>query len=97
MGCAICVRTGLPCDPTQKCRCLPLPAPKSLWEAPTRSAWEYEYEANRMLLLSGVVTLGDLVDLQRSDYTPANARKLDIWNAGVDNLGSLLNLVVTMI
>ena len=50
-----------------------------------------------MLQVSGLVTLGDLIDLQRAAYTPLNARKLDLWNAGIDNLGSLLNLVGTMI
>jgi hypothetical protein len=50
-----------------------------------------------MLRLSGLVTLGDLVDLQRADYNPSNARKLDMWNAGIDNLGSLLNLVGSMV
>jgi hypothetical protein len=47
--------------------------------------------------MGGFVTLGDLIDAQQSDYTPANAEKLDRWNAGVDNLGSLLNLVGAMV
>jgi hypothetical protein len=72
-------------------------AQNSLWEAPTQSAWESEYEASRICQMTGLVTLGDLLDAQKSDYTPSNARKLDKWNAGVDNLGSLLNLVGTMV
>lgn len=97
IGCVICVKTGLVCDASQSYRTLLLPSPKSLWEAPTQSAWESEYEASRILQTSGLVTLGDLIDVQQSDFLPSNAQKLDKWNAGVDNLGTLLNLVSTMI
>lgn len=97
VGFVVCVKRGVPCDPSESYRNVPLPGPKSLWEASTPSCWEMEYEASRMLHFSGLVTLGDLVDLQRSEYTPSNARKLDMWNAGVDNLGSLLNLVGSMV
>jgi hypothetical protein len=76
---------------------LPLPSSKRLWEASIESAWESEYEANRLLQMGGFVTLGDLINAQQSDYTPSNAQKLDYWNAGVDNLGTLLNLVGTMV
>ncbi|KAL9635777.1 MAG: hypothetical protein Q9164_003244 [Protoblastenia rupestris] len=96
VGCIVSVKNGNVCDPSQSYRTLPLPSPKSLWEAPTESAWESEYEACRILRTSGLVTLGDLIDAQRSDYTPSNARKLDNWNAGVDNLGCLLNLIHSM-
>lgn len=73
-----------------------LPSPKSVWEATTHSAWEAELQACRLLQTSGLITLGDLVEAQQSDYTPVNARNLDMWNAGTDNLGTLLNLVGTM-
>lgn len=97
MGCAVCVKTGTPCDPSQSYRYLPLPGPKSLWEASSQSAWEQEYKANRNLQMSGLVTLGDLIDTQNSGSVLSNAQKLDKWNAGVDNLGSLLNLVGTTV
>ena len=97
IGCVVCVKTGIRCDPSQSYRTIPLPSPKSLWEAHTQSAWESEYEASRICQISGLVTLGDLIDLQQSAYTPSDARKLDQWNAGIDNLGSLLNLVRTMV
>ena len=96
VGCVVCVKNGNVWDASQSYRSLPLPSPKSLWEAPTQSAWESEHEAWRNFQTSGLVTLGDLIDAQQSDYTPSNARRLDIWNAGVDNLGCLLNLVGTM-
>ncbi|KAF2807717.1 uncharacterized protein BDZ99DRAFT_392022 [Mytilinidion resinicola] len=97
IGCVICIKTGIPCDPLQSYRSLPLPGLKNLWEAPTQSAWEFEYEASHILHTSGLVTLGDLVDAQKSGYSPSNAQKLDKWNAGVDNLGALLNLIGTMV
>ena len=89
----MCVKNGNVCDTSQSYRNILLPCPKSLWEAPTQSAWESEYEACRIAQTGGLVTLGDLIDAQQSDYTPSNARKLDRWNAGADNLGCLLNLV----
>lgn len=97
VGCVVCVKNGYTCDTSKSYRHLPLPCPKSLWEAPTHSAWESEYEASHSSQMSGLGTLGDLIDIQQSDNTPSNARKLDIWNAGVDNLGSLLNLVSAMV
>lgn len=96
VGCVVCVKNGNICDASQSYRTLSLPSPKSLWEAPTQFTWESEYEACRNLQTSGLVTLGDLIDAQHSAYTPSNARKLDKWNAEVDNLGCLLNLVGTM-
>ena len=97
IGCVICVKTGIACDPSQSYKFIPLPSLKSLWEAPTQSTWESEYEAGRILQTSGLATLGDLIDIQRSGYSISNAQKLDKWNAGIDNLGFLLNLVVTMV
>lgn len=97
MGCVICIKTGLNLDPSQSYRSIPLPSIKCLWEAPTQSAWESEYEASRILQTNGLDTLGDLLDAQKLRHLPRNARKLDVWNAGVDNLGSLLNLVGAMV
>ncbi|EXJ79568.1 hypothetical protein A1O3_07847 [Capronia epimyces CBS 606.96] len=97
MSCAVCVKNGVSCDASQSYRSLPLPSSKSLWEAPTQSAWEAEYKGSRIFHHSGMVTLGDLLDVQQAPYMPSNIRKLDLWNAGIDNLGSLLNLVGTML
>ena len=80
----------------ESCCSFLLPCPKSVWEASAQSTWESEYEASR-LQASGLVSLGDLIDLQRASYTSRNAQKLDRWNAGVDTLGSLLNLVGDMV
>ena len=96
VGCVVCVKNGNVWTASPSYRNLRLPSPKTLWEAPTPPAWEAEYEACRLYQSGGLATLGDLIDAQRSDYTPSNAQRLDRWNAGVDNLGCLLNLVGTM-
>jgi hypothetical protein len=93
----VCIKTGNVIDTAQSYRNLQLPCSKSLWEAPTHVIWESEREATRTFQLSGLITLGDLIDAQQADYTPSNANRMDSWNAGVDNLGILLNLVGTMV
>jgi hypothetical protein len=93
----ICVKTGITLDPSESYRFIPLPSLKSLWEAPSHYVWEKEYEASHTLQTSGLATLGDLIDAHKSGYSQRNAQKLDVWNAGVDNLGSLLNLVGNMV
>ena len=96
VGCVVCIKNGNIWDPSRSYRVLPLPCPKNLWEAPTQAAWEAEYEVCQMSQTTHLSTLGDLIDAQQSEHTPWNARKLDQWNAGVDNLGCLLNLVGSM-
>ena len=96
VGVAVCTKNGNICDASQSYKTLPLPGPKSLWEAPTQFAWESEYEACHVFQPNGLGTLGDLIDAQQSASIPANARKLDKWNAGADTLGCLLNLVGSM-
>lgn len=56
-----------------------------------------ECEATRTCQMSGLVTLGDLIDAQKSADISSSAKKLDDWNAGVDNFGALLNLVGGMV
>jgi len=92
IGCVVCIKSGVPCDPSQSYRNLPLPSMKSLWEAPTKEKWAAELELSHILQSSGLSNLGDLLDTQASASTMSSARKLDRWNAGVDTLGSLLNL-----
>lgn len=84
-------------DTAQSYLNLQLPCSRSLWEAPTHVAWESERETIRTFQMSGLVTLGDLISAQQSEYTTSNANKLDSWNAGIDNLGTLLNLVGAMV
>ena len=96
-GCVVCFKTGQICDASQSYRVIQLPCTKAVWQASTQSAWEAEYEASRSSQACGFATLGDLIDAQRSFHMPSVARKLDIWNAGVDNLGALLNLAGTIV
>ena len=52
-----------------------------------------EYDAFYRDQTNRFFNLGDLLDAQNSEQTTSNARKLDLWNAGADNLGCLLNLI----
>jgi hypothetical protein len=97
VGCVVCIKTSNTFDTQQSYLHLQLPSSKSLWEASTHVAWESEREATRIFQMSGLVTLGDLINAQQSEYTSSNAYKLDNWNAGIDNLGTLLNLVGAMV
>ncbi|KIW20786.1 hypothetical protein PV08_01364 [Exophiala spinifera] len=99
IGCAACVKTGGICDSSGSTRNMPLPGPKSIWEATSQTSWETEYAANRTLQMDhGLLTVGDLIDTQNSACSnPASARKLDCWNAGIDNAGFLANLIGCMV
>jgi hypothetical protein len=96
LGCVVCVKTGIVCDPSQSYRHIPLPSSKYLWEAPTQAAWEKEQEAYRMLP-GELLTLGDLMDAQSNGFSPPHSHRLDKWNAGVDGVGVLLNLARNMV
>lgn len=89
----MCIKTGNIFDTAQSYLNLQLPCSRSLWESSTHAAWESEREATRTFHTSDLVTLGDLIEAQQSEYTTASAIKMDNWNAGVDTLGNLLNLV----
>ena len=96
VGFAVSIKNGNICDATQSYRTLPLPSPKSMWEASTQTAWESEHDAYCHSQTKNFTSVGDLIDAQNLPYTPSNARKLDMWNARIDNLGCLLNLVASM-
>ncbi|KIV78005.1 hypothetical protein PV11_09773 [Exophiala sideris] len=93
IGCVVCIKTGNIYDRSQSYRSLQLPSPKCVWEANTEAAWGMERDATRTCQMSGLATLGNLIDAQKSADESLNAKKLDEWNAGADKLGSLLNLV----
>lgn len=93
----VCVKTGTPCETTQSFRALPLPSHKSLWEANTHSVWQSEYDAWCTMHSRGLSRFGDLIDAHKLAGDMANARRLDVWNAGADSLGILLNIATAMI
>jgi hypothetical protein len=96
VGSIVCVKLSIPCDISQSYRVLPLPSSKALWEASTREAWEAEYTYDQAHS-HGLITLGDLLDVQKAESSAANTKRLDSWNASVDALGGLVNLVGTML
>ena len=96
--CVVCVKTGIPCDATENFRTLPLACSKTLWEASTHDAWVSEYHVyGATAPVARLDTFGSLIESQKQWKEPAHARKLDVWNAQVDKLGSLLNAAVSMV
>lgn len=94
----VCVRTGISCPTIDSYMTLPLSSPKTLWEAATHDAWASEYETYSSTLPGlGLDNFGSLVDFNKRWKEPVHARKLNVWNAQVDQLGSLLNAAVSMI
>jgi hypothetical protein len=89
----VCVATDTPCNTPEEIQTLPLSSPKSLWEANRRSLWQEEYEAYKVAQSTKLSAFGQLLDAQRGAVKVADTRKLDAWNSGIDNLGTLLNLV----
>lgn len=71
---------------------LALPAPKTLWEARSRPSWQEKFE----LRSNYFWTFGDLIDAHKQPYELTSAQRLNSWNAGTDNLGSLLNIATGM-
>ncbi len=86
------IKTGVLCETIAGFRDVPLCAPKSLWEAKTRSAWQLEYEMYNSMPRMGLETLGDLVDVCRQSDVGANRLRLDAWTAKADYLGIMLSL-----
>ncbi|KAH8810575.1 hypothetical protein F5884DRAFT_779666 [Xylogone sp. PMI_703] len=72
---------------------LTLPSPKVLWEASTDPLWQFEYELDSLEKQPRLSTVGELVDAHRRPNNLSDAL-LDTWNAGVDDLGFLLNLAI---
>lgn len=87
------------CDAFEIFKMLPLPTPKSLWEAKTRVEWEAEYTAytsGHGPVTQCINTMIMLVDVHRKSHEPFNRQLLDHWNSGADNLSNLLNLAASI-
>lgn len=90
------IKIGVPCDNFEGFRDIPLPAPKSLWDARSRSGWQSEYEIHKTMPRGGLGLFGDLIDVCKQSEIDLNKLKLDAWNSAADSLGILLNLAVSM-
>lgn len=93
----ISVSTGIPCGSSQAFRDLPLPCTKTLWEARTYSGWESEYVAVYSNSAPRLHRFGDLIDANKGVEEPFDLQLIDTWNAGIDNLGGLVNLALAMV
>ncbi|KAK2051938.1 hypothetical protein LY76DRAFT_527623 [Colletotrichum caudatum] len=92
------VKVGICCDILESWKDLPLPCHKVQWAASTQEAWKEETIALSYLHDSPrqISSFGELLECNRAAGTGHNAKKLDIWNSGADNIGNLLNLATTL-
>jgi hypothetical protein len=90
---------GVPCRVADLTEGMPLPCTKTEWEAQTEEDWRREYyKARNSQSATSMQTFGDLADAHRGSPADrlAKATQLEAWNAGIDNLGVILNLAVYM-
>ncbi|PCH05510.1 Hypothetical protein PENO1_007540 [Penicillium occitanis (nom. inval.)] len=90
---------GVPCRVADSTDGMPLPCTKTEWEAQTEEDWRREYyKARNSQSTASIQTFGDLANAYRGlpADRAAKATQLEAWNAGIDNLGVLLNLAVYM-
>jgi hypothetical protein len=87
-------QTGIPCSNVNEIRMLPLPATRRAWLSCDQSEWQQHLALERGRNLQ---TLGDLMDAHTRTDDPLAAKELDAWNAQSDELGSLLNVAITIL
>ncbi|TVY33874.1 hypothetical protein LSUB1_G005142 [Lachnellula subtilissima] len=88
----VSIKIGVSCHICDNYREIPLPSPKGLWEARTRSCWQTENEVYKTMPRGGLESFGDLIDACKHSGIKPNKLKLNAWNTTVDNLGMLLGL-----
>ncbi|KAK9777567.1 hypothetical protein AB5N19_11504 [Seiridium cardinale] len=91
------IKIGVPCDTFEGFRDIPLPSPKSLWEARTQLGRDSEYEFYKTMPRIDLDRFGDLIDACRQGQSSSVKLKLDAWNIVADSLGFLLNLGLAII
>ena len=90
------IKIGVACDSFEEFREIPLPAPRSLWEARIHAEWQSEFDVYKNMPRMGMETVGNLISASGQSDTSMDKLRLDIWNASIDNLGLLLNLSVAI-
>ncbi|KAL0943087.1 C6 finger domain [Colletotrichum truncatum] len=94
-----CVKVGIDCSVLEVWDTLRLPCHKAQWAATTLEDWKEETDALQYLHSRGKppTNFAELYQLSRGTNGMAGSDRLDSWNAGVDNIGVLLNVVVNML
>jgi len=69
---------------------------KSEWEAKSESQWKFESQ-KAAASIGSLRTFGDLKDAHQRVPGNLGSDALDVWNAGIDQLGMTLNLAVYMV
>jgi hypothetical protein len=92
------LETAAPCRPISDFLDAPLPAVKTLWNAPDAVIWKKEYEHYLKQLGSGnVSTNGKLILLHAGAGTNDREAGWDDWFAGIDGLGVLVAIATSML
>ena len=81
------------CSTTDAPGTLPLPAPKSQWEARTGEDWMKEVG----LEAPAITTIGDLIVVKQQVRDQKHMHMLGAYNARMDGLGLLVNIAVAMV
>ena len=89
----VVIMTRTDCATTEQPWTLPLPAPKTQWEAESQESWLHEIGRQ----INTITTFGELVDVKKRRTEPQCGELLDTWNATTDNLGQLLNLAANLV
>lgn len=96
LTCVVSIETSIPCASTEHWRALPLPSPKTLWEARDEEEWERERSAAAAHTDNTLHSFGDLLD--QCDLHDVRSRKrMDVWHTGIDSLGLMLGLCTDLI
>jgi hypothetical protein len=92
------LETAKPCRPIPGFLDAPLPAAKTLWNAPTAVTWKKEFDFSVELLGNrSVLTNGKLVLMQAGADENKSETGWDDWLAGIDGLGLLVIIATSML
>jgi hypothetical protein len=92
------LETAAPCRPISDFLDAPLPAVKTLWNAPDSVTWEKEYKHYlEQLGSSDLSTNGRLILLLAGAGANRRGVGWDDWFAGIDGLGVLVVIATSML
>lgn len=81
------------CGVLAEYRNLPLCSTRGTWEAKSSDAWAAERGTSAKTISPNLRTIGQMIDIQKSNESYEHARTLGRWNAAADHLGLLLDSV----
>lgn len=89
----IAMFTDAKCGVLAEYRSLPLCSTKGPWEAKSSDIWTIAHGTSAKTISPGLRTIGQMIDIQKSNESYDHVRTLGRWNAAADHLGLLLDSV----